>query len=68
MLKNANVTKENANKDGTLTNKNISEAYAAQAKKAAEAQKAKNAGNNPLPDEQAGKVSIAGSEQQSNLE
>ena len=59
---------ENANKDGTLTNKNISEAYAAQAKKAAEAQKAKNAGNNPLPDEQAGKVSIAGSEQQSNLE
>lgn len=68
VLKNANVTKENANKDGTLTNKNISEAYAAQAKKAAEAQKAKNAGNNPLPDEQAGKVSIAGSEQQSNLE
>lgn len=62
------TTKENANKDGTLTNKNISEAYAAQAKKAAEAQKAKNAGNNPLPDEQAGKVSIAGSEQQSNLE
>lgn len=32
MLKNANVTKENAAKDGTITNKNISEAYAAQAK------------------------------------
>lgn len=62
------TTKENAAKDGTITNKNISEAYAAQAKKAAEAQKAKNAGNNPPPDEQAGKVSIDGSEQQSNLE
>lgn len=57
---------ENANKDGTLTNKNISEAYTAQAKKAAEAQKAKTANNN-ITKEQAGKVSIDGSEQSSDL-
>ncbi len=57
---------ENANKDGTLTNKNISEAYTAQAKQAVEAQKAKTANNN-ITKEQAGKVSIDGSEQSSDL-
>lgn len=63
----AGTTKENATKDGTITNKNISEAYTAQAKKAAEAQKAKTANNNTTK-KQAGKVSIDGSEQKSNLE
>ena len=60
------TTKENANKDGTLTNKNISEAYAAQAKQAAEAEKAtKNSSteNKQQPD----KVSIKGNEQSSDL-
>lgn len=55
---------ENANKDGTLTNKNISEAYAAQAKQKAQQIEAEKAKQQP----QANKVSIDGSEQQSNLE
>ena len=60
------VTEKNANKDGTLTNKNISEAYAAQAKQAAEAQKAKTTNNNSS--EQPGKVSISGDTQKRDLE
>ena len=63
----AGTTKKNAAKDGTITNKNIFEAYAAQAKKAAEAQKAKQADNNPPPDEQAGKLSFNGDENISDL-
>ena len=58
------ATKQNANKDGTLTNKNISEAYAAQAKQKAQQIEAEKAKQQP----QANKVSIDGSEQQSNLE
>lgn len=60
------ATIQNANKDGTLTNKNISEAYAAQAKQAAEAQKAKPIDNNSS--EQPGKVSISGDSQKRDSE
>lgn len=66
----AGTTKQNANKDGTLTNKNITEAYTAQSKQAVEANKAKNKGNNPPPDnseQQAGKVNIDGNEQKGDL-
>lgn len=70
-LKTMGVTRENANANGTITNKNIAEAYTAQAKQRAqeiEAEKAKN--KNPPPDnsnEQVGKVAIDGSEQKSDL-
>lgn len=70
-LKTMGVTRENANANGTITNKNIAEAYTAQAKQRAqeiEAEKAKN--KNSTPDnsnEQAGKVAIDGSEQKSDL-
>lgn len=60
------TTKQNANKDGTLTNKNISEAYAAQAKQAAE-DKAKQTADNPPPDEQISKLSFFGDENISDL-
>lgn len=62
-----NLNPKNAGDNGKITNKNISEAYATQAKQAAEAQKAKQADNNPPPDEQAGKLSFNGDENISDL-
>ena len=65
-LQNMDVNRENANKDGTITNKNISEAYTAQARQKAqkiEAEKAKKKNPPPQPD----KVNIDGSEQSSDL-
>ena len=65
----AGVTKQNANKDGTLTNKSIQEAYASQAKQSAEAEKTKKAAKNSSTEDnqQPDKVSINGSEQSSDL-
>ena len=60
------VNRENANSNGTISNKNIQEAYTTQAKQAVEAEKAKTANNNTTK-EQAAKVSIDGSEQSSDL-
>lgn len=62
------TTKQNANKDGTLTNKSISEAYTAKTKKAVEDEKARR--KNLPPDnteEQADKLSFFGDEQKSEL-
>lgn len=57
--------KKNANKDGTLTNKNITEAYTSQAKqKAQEIETEKEKNKNLTPN----KVNINGSEQKSELE
>lgn len=62
------VDAKNASKDGTITNKNIQEHYAAKAKQAAEAQKA-GAPAAPAPDEgvQAGKVSMPANQGKSDL-
>ena len=60
------VNRENANSNGTISNKNIQEAYTTQAKQAVEAEKAaKNSSteNKQQPD----KVSIKGNEQSSDL-
>ena len=64
------TTKQNANKDGTVGYKSIEEVYNKQSKQAVEADNVKNKGNNPTPDNsehEAGKVSINGSEQKSDL-
>lgn len=57
---------KNAGDNGKITNKNISEAYAAQAKQAAKDQKAKTTDNNTS--EQPGKVSISGDTQKRDSE
>ena len=65
-LESVGVNKKNANSNGTISNKNIQEAYTTQAKQAAEAEKAtKNSSteNKQQPD----KVSIKGNEQSSDL-
>lgn len=69
VLNNAGVTKENANKDGTVGFKSIQEANSARAKQAIEADKAKNKDNNPPPEttEQPSRISIDGSEQRGDL-
>ena len=60
------LKEENANKDGTLTFKNISEAYAAQAKQKAQQIEAEKAKQQQL--QQAEKISFFDDEEKSNLE
>ena len=62
------LNEKNAGDNGKITNKNISEAYAAQSKQAAEAQKAKPTDNNSLDSEQPGKVSVSGDTQKRDSE
>lgn len=64
-LKSLGVTEENATKEGTLTNKNISEVYTAQAKQKAQKIEAEKAKNSPPKPE---KIKIDGNEQKSELE
>lgn len=64
--KTLNLDQNNANKDGTITNKNISEAYAAQAKQDVKDQKEKPIDNNSS--EQPGKVSVSGDTQKRDSE
>ena len=62
-----NVTSQKADSHGAATLGNIQEAYASQAKEAAEAKQAMKKKPESEPPEQPDKVSIDGSEQKSNL-